>query len=214
MQNKIYSKIYGWMFIGLLISFITGYYVSTNDNMLYNIYTNASLPIILFLVEIGVVLAISAGLNKFSTMTLKILYVVYSLVTGVTLSTIFIAYRMDSIIYVFIVTSIMFAIMALIGHKTTIDITKIGTILLVGLLGIIIASLINLFIGSSSFDIMICIVGVIIFTIYIAYDVQVIKSQLETIEEDRLVIYGALQLYLDFINIFLKILRLFGKRND
>lgn len=214
MQNKIYSKIYGWMFIGLLISFITGYYVSTNDNMLYNIYTNASLPIILFVVEIGVVLAISAGLNKFSTMTLKILYVVYSLVTGVTLSTIFIAYRMDSIIYVFIVTSIMFAIMALIGHKTTIDITKIGTILFVGLLGIIIASLINLFIGSSSFDIMICIVGVIIFTIYIAYDVQVIKSQLETIEEDRLVIYGALQLYLDFINIFLKLLRLFGKRND
>jgi len=214
MQNKIYSKIYGWMFIGLLISFITGYYVSTNDNMLYNIYTNASLPIILFLVEIGVVLAISAGLNKFSTMTLKTLYVVYSLVTGVTLSTIFIAYRMDSIIYVFIVTSIMFAIMALIGHKTTIDITKIGTILFVGLLGIIIASLINLFIGSSSFDIMICIVGVIIFTIYIAYDVQVIKSQLETIEEDRLVIYGALQLYLDFINIFLKLLRLFGKRND
>ena len=214
MQNKIYSKIYGWMFIGLLISFITGYYVSTNDNMLYNIYTNASLPIILFLVEIGVVLAISAGLNKFSTMTLKTLYVVYSLVTGVTLSTIFIAYRMDSIIYVFIVTSIMFAIMALIGHKTTIDITKIGTILFVGLLGIIIASLINLFIGSSSFDILICIVGVIIFTIYIAYDVQVIKSQLETIEEDRLVIYGALQLYLDFINIFLKLLRLFGKRND
>lgn len=214
MQNKIYSKIYGWMFIGLLISFITGYYVSTNDNMLYNIYTNASLPIILFLVEIGVVLAISAGLNKFSTMTLKTLYVVYSLVTGVTLSSIFIAYRMDSIIYVFIVTSIMFAIMALIGHKTTIDITKIGTILFVGLLGIIIASLINLFIGSSSFDIMICIVGVIIFTIYIAYDVQVIKSQLETIEEDRLVIYGALQLYLDFINIFLKLLRLFGKRND
>lgn len=214
MQNKIYSKIYGWMFIGLLISFITGYYVSTNDNMLYNIYTNASLPIILFLVEIGVVLAISAGLNKFSTMTLKTLYVVYSLVTGVTLSTIFIAYRMDSIIYVFIVTSIMFAIIALIGHKTTIDITKIGTILFVGLLGIIIASLINLFIGSSSFDIMICIVGVIIFTIYIAYDVQVIKSQLETIEEDRLVIYGALQLYLDFINIFLKLLRLFGKRND
>lgn len=214
MQNKIYSKIYGWMFIGLLISFITGYYVSTNDNMLYNIYTNASLPIILFVVEIGVVLAISAGLNKFSTMTLKILYVVYSLVTGVTLSTIFIAYRMDSIIYVFIVTSIMFAIMALIGHKTTIDITKIGTILFVGLLGIIIASLINLFIGSSSFDIMICIVGVIIFTIYIAYDVQVIKSQLESIEEDRLVIYGALQLYLDFINIFLKLLRLFGKRND
>ena len=214
MQNKIYSKIYGWMFIGLLISFITGYYISTNDNMLYNIYTNASLPIILFVVEIGVVLAISAGLNKFSTMTLKTLYVVYSLVTGVTLSTIFIAYRMDSIIYVFIVTSIMFAIMALIGHKTTIDITKIGTILFVGLLGIIIASLINLFIGSSSFDIMICIVGVIIFTIYIAYDVQVIKSQLETIEEDRLVIYGALQLYLDFINIFLKLLRLFGKRND
>lgn len=213
MENKIYSKIYGWMFIGLLVSFITGYYVSTNDNMIYNIYTT-NLPIILLIIEFGVVIALTAGLRKFSVMTLKILYLVYSFLTGLSLSAIFLVFRMDSIIFVFAIVSLMFGIMAFIGQKTKMDITKIGTILFAGLLGIIIASLINMFIGSETFDLGICALGVVIFTIYIAYDVQIIKRQLETIEEERVVIYGAFELYLDFINLFLKLLRLFGKSRD
>lgn len=213
MQNKIFSKIYGWMFIGLLVSFITGYYVSTNENMLYNIFST-NMYWILAIIEIVVVIWLSAGIRKMNILTAKTLYVLYSILTGLTLSVIFIAFRMDSIIYVFGITSIMFALMAIFGRTTNIDLTKIGTILFMGLIGIIIASLINMFIGSETFDLVICIVGIIIFTIYIAYDVQKIKYIAETLEEDKAVIICAFELYLDFINLFIKLLRLFGKRRD
>jgi len=146
--------------------------------------------------------------------TAKTLYVLYSILTGLTLSVIFIAFKMSSIIYVFGITAIMFALMAIFGRTTKIDLTKIGTILFMGLIGIIIASLINMFIGSETFDLIICIVGIIIFTIYIAYDVQKIKYIAETLEKDKAVIICAFELYLDFINLFIKLLRLFGKSRD
>jgi len=213
MQNKIFSKIYGWMFIGLLVSFITGYYVSTNENMLYNIFST-NMYWILAIIEIVVVIWLSAGIRKMNIITAKTLYVLYSILTGLTLSVIFIAFKMSSIIYVFGITAIMFALMAIFGRTTKIDLTKIGTILFMGLIGIIIASLINMFIGSETFDLIICIVGIIIFTIYIAYDVQKIKYIAETLEKDKAVIICAFELYLDFINLFIKLLRLFGKSRD
>lgn len=213
MQNKIFSKIYGWMFIGLMISFITGYYVSTNENMLYNIFST-NMYWILALVEIAVVIWLSAGIRKMNIITAKTLYVLYSILTGLTLSVIFIAFKISSIIYVFGITSIMFALMAIFGRNTKYDLTKIGTILFVGLIGIIIATLINMFIGSETFDLFICIIGIIIFTIYIAYDVQKIKLIAQTLEEDKAVIICAFELYLDFINLFIELLRLLGKNKD
>ena len=178
MQNKIFSKIYGWMFIGLLISFITGYYVSTNTNMLYNIYST-NMYWILALIEIGVVIWLSAGIRKMNIITAKTLYILYSILTGLTLSIFFIAFKLDSIIIVFGITSVMFAIMALVGKYTAVDLTKLGTILFMGLIGIIIASIINIFIGSETFDLGITIIAIIIFTLYIAYDVQKMQLQLE-----------------------------------
>lgn len=213
MENKIFSKIYGWMFIGLLISFITGYYVSTNTNMLYNIFST-NLYWILIIVEIGVCIWLSTGIKKMQTMTAKILYCLYALLTGLTLSVIFIAFQISSIILVFGITSIMFAIMALIGHFTNIDLTRLGTILFMGLIGIIIASLINLFIGSQGFDLGITIIGIIIFTLYIAYDVQKVKLIAQNLEEEKAAIICAFELYLDFINLFIKLLRLLGKNKD
>lgn len=213
MQNKIFSKIYGWMFIGLLISFITGYYVSNNTNMLYNIFST-NLYWILAIVEIVVVIWLSAGIRKMNIVTAKTLYVLYSILTGLTLSIIFIAFKLDSIIVVFGITSVMFAIMALIGTFTNVDLTKLGTILFMGLIGIVIASIINLFIGSQAFDLGIAIVGIIVFTLYIAYDVQKIKYVATELEEDKAVIICAFELYLDFINLFIKLLRLFGKSRD
>lgn len=213
MQNKIFSKIYGWMFIGLLISFITGYYVSTNENMLYNIFST-NMYWILAIVEIVVVIWLSAGIRKMNIITARTLYVLYSILTGLTLSVIFIAFKMSSIIYVFGITSIMFALMAIFGRTTKIDLTKIGTILFMGLIGIIIASLINMFIGSETFDLVICIIGIIIFTAYIAYDVQKIKYIVDSLDEDKATIIGAFELYLDFINLFIRLLRLFGKNRD
>jgi hypothetical protein len=211
MKNKLFSKVYAWMFIGLLISFITGYYVSTKPNMVYNMYNSYW---ILALIEIGVCIWLSAGIRKMQTSTAKILFCLYSFLTGLTLSFIFVAFKIDSIIYVLGITSIVFAIMALIGAFTNIDLTRLGTILLMGLIGIIIASLINIFIGSEVFDLGITIIGIIIFMLYIAYDVNKIKLIAQSLEEDKAAIICAFELYLDFINLFIKLIRIFGKSKD
>lgn len=212
-NNKIFTKIYGWMFIGLLISALTGYMVSTNGNMLYNIY-RTGMYWILALVEIGVCIWLSAGIRKMQITTAKILFCLYSFLTGLTFSVIFVAYRIDSIVAIFALTSLIFAIMALIGKYTKMDLTKISTILFAGLIVIIIASIINIFIGSQTFDLGITILGIIIFMGYIAYDVQKVKYIAQTLEEDKASIICAFELYLDFINIFIKLLRLFGKSRD
>ena len=204
MENKIFSKVYGWMFIGLLISFITGYYVSTQPNIIYNLFNKGTF-FILILVEIGLCIWLSAGIRKMQPMTAKILFGLYSFVTGLTFSTIFVAYRIDSIIMVFGITALTFAIMALVGTFTNIDLTKLGTILFMGLLGIIIASIINIFLGSQTLDLGIIIIGIVIFTLYIAYDVQKVKYIAQTLEEDKAAIICAFELYLDFINLFIKL---------
>ncbi len=212
-NNKIFTKIYGWMFIGLLISAITGYFISTNTNMLYNIF-KPSVFMILVILEIGVSIWLTAGIRKMEIMTAKILFCLYSFITGVTFSIIFLAYRIDSIVAIFALTSLIFAIMSLVGKFTNMDLTKLGTILLVGLIVIIIASLINLILGSVIFDLGITIIGIIIFIGYIAYDTQNIKNMALSLEEDKAAIFCAFQLYLDFINLFIKLLRLFGKSKD
>ena len=212
-ENKLFTKIYGWMFIGLLISAITGYMVSTNTNMLYNIYKTGSYWI-LALAEIGVCIWLSAGIRKMEITTAKILFCLYSFLTGLSFSVIFIAYRIDSIVAIFALTSLIFAIMTLIGKFTNMDLTKLGTILFTGLIVIIIASLINIFVGSQIFDLGITIIGLLIFIGYVAYDVQKVKFVAQTLEEDKAAIICAFELYLDFINIFIKLLRLFGKSKD
>ena len=209
-DNKIFTKVFAWMGIGLLITFLTSYLISTNETMLYNIFTKFYIFIVI--AEVVTVIILSARIRKLSPMTAKVMFCLYSFLTGLTFSIIFVVYEMSSIIYVFGITAILFFIFAFIGAKTNMDLTKIGTYLFMLLLGIIICEIINIFVGSETFDIVLTIIGLIIFIIYIAYDVNVIKSNALIIQdEDNLAIYGALQLYLDFINIFLKLLRLFGR---
>ena len=213
LDNKIFSKVFMWMFIGLAITFGTGYYVSVNPNMLFNVF--GSYYWILIIAEIVVVIWLSARIRKMKPMTAKILFCLYSFLTGLTFSSIFVVYQVTSIVYVFGITSIIFLIFALIGYFTKIDLTKLGTYLFMALLGVIICSIINIFVKSSAFDLGLTIICLIIFIAYIAYDIQLIKRNLYMItEEDNLAIYGALQLYLDFINIFLRLLQLFGKARD
>jgi len=211
--NKIFSKIFFWMFIGLAITFGVGYYVSLNENMLFNVFSRYY--IFFVIAEIAVVIWLSARINKMQPTTAKILFCLYSFLTGLTFSAVFVVYQLMSIITVFGITSVIFLIFALIGHYTKIDLTKLGVYLFMTLIGIIICSLINIFVGSSSFDLLITIIGLVVFIAYVAYDVQVIKKQLYHIEnEENFAIFGALQLYLDFINIFLKLIQLFGKSRD
>lgn len=212
-DNKIFSKIFMWMFVGLAITYGVGYYVSLNENMLYNVFSKYY--IFFIIAEIAIVIFLSARINKMNPMTAKILFCLYSFVTGLTFSSIFVIYELTSIMTIFGVTSIIFLIFALIGYKTNIDLTKFGVYLFMGIIGVIICNIINLFVGSGTFDLGITIVALIIFIAYIAYDIQIIKRKLYHItEEDNLAIFGALQLYLDFINVFIRLLSLFGKSRD
>lgn len=210
---KNYSKIFMWMCIGLLVTFTTGFFVSTNENMLVSVFSSG-MYFILVIAELVTVIFLTARLHKMSETMAKISFILYSFLTGLTFSSVFVVYELTSILYVFLISALLFGIFAVIGALTNIDLSKIGTILLMLLFGIIICTLINMFVGSETFDLALCIIGLIVFMIYVAYDMQKIK-QLENIYDgDKLAIIGALELYLDFINIFLRLLQLFGKNRD
>ena len=169
---------------------------------------------LLAIIELVLVIVLSARITKMSPTSARIMFLLYSFVSGLTFSSIFVVYEMSSIIYVFLITAVAFAILAFLGYKTSVDLTKFGTYLMIALFAIIICALINMFVGGSTFAIIICSISILVFMGFTAYDVQKILSLQGVIEEDNLAIYGALQLYLDFINLFLDILRLFGDSRD
>ena len=213
-MNRVLSKTFLWMFLGLMVTFGVAYFLSQNDTMMYNLFSGKKYMIV-WIAEIVVVMVLSLRIRKLSVMSARILFILYSLLTGVTVSTIFIVYSISSIIYVFLITSVLFLIFGLIGYFTKLDLSKLGSILMMALLGSLICVFINIFVRSETFDLVTTIIMVLIFLGYIAYDINVIKNNYRDIQdEDKLVIYGALSLYLDFINLFLRLLRLFGKSND
>lgn len=212
-ESKLISKTFMWMFIGLAITFGVGYCVSCNENMLFNLFSGYKW-LILVIAEFGLVIALSAFITKLNPMVAKVLFCVYALVTGLTFSAIFVAYELGSIIYVFGITGIVFLIFALLGYYTKLDLSKFGTYLFMALIAIIIASIINMFIGSSSLEFGITIIGVLIFVGYVAYDINMLKKSTLYEQDENLPIYWALQLYLDFINLFIKLLRLLGKERN
>lgn len=212
-NTELYPKMFTWLFIGLLITFATGYALSMNINMMLNILAIGVLPIAI--VEIVIAIILAARIQKMNPLTTKILYIGYCILTGLTFSSIFVYFEMTSLISIFIITAIIFALLALYGYTTKRDLTKLGTIIFIGLIGILIGSLLNMFIfRSAMMDTGIAIIGVLIFVGYIAYDVNKIKYMVTYVGEDKAAVYGAFQLYLDFINLFIRLLELFGKRND
>lgn len=211
--KNVYPKVFMWMFIGLIVTFGTGYYVSTNEAMLDNIFAS-NLYWIFLLLELGVVIFLSARIFKMSPTTAKISFLVYSFLTGLTFSSIFVVYELTSILYVFLIAAVLFGIFALLGHFTKIDLSKLGTILLMMLIGIILCTVINIFLGNEMFDIIISCISIVVFLGFTAYDIQKIKKLEDMVPEDNLAIYGALELYLDFINIFLNLLNLMGRSRD
>ena len=210
--NNVFKKVYMWMFIGLLLTFATGYFVSINENMAYKVY---NLYWVLAIIEIILVIVLSARIGKMNITTSRIMFLTYSFVSGLTFSSVFIAYDMRSIIIVFLISSLLFLIFAILGYITKLDLTSVGTFLLMALIGIVICSIINIFVGNVTFEIVICSISILIFLGFTAYDVNKIK-QLQDIypDEDSLAIVGALELYLDFINIFLDLLRIVANNRD
>lgn len=211
MNKEIYPKMFLWLFIGLLVTFGTGFYVCQNANMLYNI---ANMWWLFVIIELFAVIYLSTRIQKMKYSTAVVYYLLYSFVTGLTFSSIFVVFNISSIILTFGVTAIIFALFAAIGYFTKIDLSKLGSMLFMALIGIILMSLVNLFMHNDTFDLIISCLGILIFVGYTAYDIQKVKHLSNYIDEQKLPIYGALQLYLDFINIFLYLLRIFGRSND
>ena len=213
-SSKIMSKVFLWMFIGLAITFVTGRLIANSPDMIEEIFTGNKV-FILAIIEVVLVIWMSARIQKMSSTTAKILFIVYSFLTGLTFSSIFIVYEIESIIYVFLATSLIMLIFALLGYFTKIDLTKLGTFLFMAIIGIIIMGIISIFVDNETFSLGIAIASVVVFIGFIAFDVQKIKRMYDAnmIPEDNLAIYGALQLYLDFINIFIDLLRIFGNDN-
>ena len=211
-------KVYVWMTLALVITGLTAYGIANSPGIIRAIASNSILFWGLIIAEFGLVIAISGAINKLSITTATLLFVLYSIVNGATLSVIFLAYTMTSIASVFFITAGTFAVMAFIGYTTKKDLTGLGSMLFIGLIGIVIATIVNLFLGSSMLSMIVSYVGVAIFVGLTAYDAQKIKNMLyeaDAMDEgaQKIALLGALDLYLDFINLFLMLLRIFGDRD-
>ena len=209
MNKKLISKSFLWMAIGLLVTFVTGWLTSHNFNIMYAIFDN-HLYIVLIIVELLLVFFLSAMIKRLSPTMAKVVFLLYSFISGLTFAAIFLAYQISYIIYVFFIAAALFALFGFIGYKTKIDLTKIKTILLMGLIGAILLEILNVLLFKGTLDVIICIIFLIVFLGITAYDLQKLKNMDDF---DNAAIYGALQLYLDFINIMISLLRLFSKRN-
>ena len=207
-------SVYAWMFGGLLLTAFSSLWVVSSKAMQDLIWGNRFMLIVLIVAEFGLVIAISAGLKRFSPAAAASMFLVYSLLNGLTLSAIFFVYTGASILQAFVVAGGMFGAMSVYGLVTKRDLTSWGSFFFMGLIGIVICSVVNLFLHSSGMSFVISLVGVFVFVGLTAWDTQKLKS-FATVGgpmQESLAIVGALALYLDFINLFLFVLRLLGDR--
>lgn len=210
-------KVYVWMSLALAITGFTAYGVATSPGLMQAIYANQFFFWGLIIAEFALVIGVSAAINRLSLATATLMFILYSVINGALLSYIFIVYTASSVSTVFFITAGTFAAMALYGYTTKTDLTSWGKLLLMALIGLIIATLVNVFVKSSTFDLILSYVGVLIFVGLTAYDSQKIKQMLLEAPDageaaQKVALLGALSLYLDFINLFLYLLRIFGKR--
>ena len=210
-------KVYVWMSLALVLTGVTAYGVATSPGVLNAIFTNQILFWGLVIAEFVLVIGVSAAIHKLSLTTATLMFVLYSVINGAVLSSIFLIYTMSSIASVFFITAGTFAVMAFIGYTTKKDLTSMGKILFMALIGIIIATIVNIFLKSSGLEMIVSYLGVLIFVGLTAYDSQKIKNMLLMAPDagegaQKLALLGALTLYLDFINLFIYLLRIFGRR--
>lgn len=217
-QASLFRSVYVWMTLALVITGFTALYVAKSYTLLNLMLQNQMAFWGVLIAELGLVFYMSARINRISFTTATILFIVYSILNGVTMSMLFLIYTMSSIATTFFVTAGTFGAMAVFGYATKQDLTRIGNLCIMGVIGLIIASLVNMFLHNSMMDLIISYVGVLLFVGLTAYDSQKIKQMLsgEDIEVNettqKIALMGALTLYLDFINLFLYLLRILGDR--
>jgi uncharacterized protein len=218
--NAFMRGVYGWMSAGLGLTALLAFYVASTPAIREVVHGTPMLLFGLIIVELGIVVAISAAIHKLSAATATGLFLFYSALNGVTLSFIFLVYTAASITTTFVVCAGMFGAMSIYGLTTKKDLTSWGSFLFMGLIGIIIASVVNIFLRSPAMHFVISGVGVLVFVGLTAYDTQKLKNMGESapmgdsLALRRGTILGALTLYLDFINLFLMLLRFFGQSRD
>ena len=222
LSKTFMSRVFSWMFLALVITAITSYIFASNESLL-NLLRNQQtgglsiLGWIVMLAPLGFVLGMSLGFQKLPSSVMALLFIIFSILMGMSLSFILLIYTASSIALTFGVTAATFGVMAILGFTTKTDLTKFGSILMMALFGMIIAMVINFFMKSSMMEYIISIAGVLIFTGLTAYDVQKLKRIGFGLENGdstafKLSLMGALTLYLDFINLFLFLLRFLGNR--
>jgi len=222
-SRKFIANVFLWMFVALGISALCAFtfnsYSALKD-MIQNPLTHSltGIGLVAMISPLAFVLLISYGLNRISYGILALLFVAYAAVTGISFSVILSIYTSSSVLGVFLTTSVVFGMMAIAGYTTKQDLTKFGSILIMFLIGIIVASLVNMFLHNSGLDMLISYIGVAVFVGLTAYDVQRLKNIGAGLEYGdastaKMALMGGLTLYLDFINLFLMLMRVFGRRN-
>ncbi len=213
----VMRKVYGKMSLGLLATAITSFLVLSSQTVMNVLFSNAATMWILFAAELGLVIYLSARIDKLSSGTATALFYAYSILNGVALSPIFLIYTGASIATTFAITAGTFGAMSIFGYVTRQDLTKFGSFLFMALLGLIVCIVVNMFMHNSTFELLISGAGVLIFVGLTAWDTQSIKRMCAEAGPDemgKVATMGALSLYLDFINLFLYLLRFFGSSRD
>lgn len=216
--TNVMSRVYVCMFIGLLVTAAAAYWASSSETFMWMIFTDQKLFWGLIIAELVLVLVFSATVRKMSVAVSFICFIAYSLINGLTLSVVLWVYTEASVFSAFLVACLTFGLMSVIGHFTKKDLTSVGHYCMMGLIGVVLAGIINIFIMNDVFSFLVSAIGLLVFIGLTAYDTQTIKRWLaqETNAGNirKITVWGALTLYLDFINIFLKLLRLTGKRRN
>ena len=215
--SNVMKRVYLTMTLGLLITAFTSLFCANSDSVISFFVQNSWAMWVLVIAELGIVFGVSAGINRLSTGTAMALFILFAVINGLMLFPIFYAYTGESIAKTFFITAGTFGAMTIYGYCTNRDLSRWGSILFMALIGLIIASLVNIFVGSDTMGWIISVVGVLIFVGLTAWDTQQIKTMALTAPgaaAGRLAILGALTLYLDFINMFLYLLRFFGDSRD
>ena len=216
-QQRFISKVYGWMAGALALTGLTAWWAASNNDLMLFFANNRGVLFFMFIGQLLLVGSLAGWINKMSFQVATLIFIIYSVLTGFIFSTLFLIYTSGSLATTFLITGGMFAVMSIYGWTTGRDLTKFGSLLFMLLIGLILASIINMFLGSTMLYWIATYVGIFIFTGLIAYDTQKLKNmgayvQEGTEEHRKGAVVGALSLYLDFINLFLMLLRIFGDR--
>jgi uncharacterized protein len=219
LQSEFIRRVYNWMGLGLALTALVAYYTAASPSLTRLIFGNQLIFFALIIGELALVFGLSAAIDRLQPGTATLMFFVYAGLNGLTLAVIFLAYTQSSIANAFFVTAGTFGITSLYGYTTKRDLTSWGSFFFMGLVGIILASVVNLFLQSEAIYWVTTYIGVIVFVGLTAYDTQAIKNMAaagfaDAASETKAAVIGALKLYLDFINLFLMLLRIMGDRRD